>query len=310
MKNILIAALLLVVLPSGAQTWEKGPYTVSQLSEGVLHIEDANSINPAGVHTDAAGKQTGQNNCSDMYLIVGKDKILLIDLSNFINWDSTAESSLRSIIRTLAGQRKVIITVTHNHGDHLGMLPAFKDDTGITFWIPEEEFRGKNIFPKDRTTFFTKNASIDLGGGNIVNSLELPGHTPHSTVFFLRGRNILFSGDAIGSGSGVWLFNRESFISYRESINILADYIQDSKNGVNEQKLIIYGGHYWQKGKKKDLDAQYVSDMKTLIEKIGQGTATEEKVNFNRSYLDTNFSYGTAVITWNKDDAEKYSSGK
>lgn len=303
----LFAALLWIILPLRAQVSEIGPYTISHPAPGVIHIEDANSSNPSGVHTDAAGKNTGQNNCSDMYLITGKDKVLLVDLSNFIKWDTSAISSLKSIVRNAAGGKKVYITVTHNHGDHLGMLPAFKDDPAITFWIPDNEFRGKEIFPSKRTIFFPENASLDLGGDYVINSLELPGHTPHSTVFFLKGKNLLFSGDAIGSGNGVWLFNAESFISYRESIKKLTDYINNPSNRVNSNDLIIFGGHFWQKGKKEKLTAQYVYDMKTLIEKIIQGTASEEKVNFNRNYLDTNFSYGSAVITWNKADAEKYS---
>ncbi len=31
--------------------------------------------------------------------------------------------------------------VTHNHGDHLGMLPAFTDDRKAGFWVPEAEFK-------------------------------------------------------------------------------------------------------------------------------------------------------------------------
>ena len=33
--------------------------------------------------------------------------------------------------------------------------------------------------------------------------------------------------------------------------------------------------------------------------------ASEEKVSFGK-YLDTNFIYGEATITWNKADAEKF----
>ena len=38
----------------------------------VVRIEDANRTNPSGIHRDAEGKVTGFNNCSDMYLIVGR----------------------------------------------------------------------------------------------------------------------------------------------------------------------------------------------------------------------------------------------
>jgi glyoxylase-like metal-dependent hydrolase (beta-lactamase superfamily II) len=313
MKNLclLLISVLIVLLsaPCKAQPVEKGPYTVMEIGQGVFHIEDSNRSNPAGIHLDKDGKAAGLNNCSDMYLVEGKDKILLIDLSNNITWDSTAVSSLRSIIYSVRGNKQLYITVTHFHGDHTGMLHAFKDDQKATFWIPGEEFRGKDIFPAGRTIPFSENASLDLGGGYVINSFEVPGHSPHSTIFFLKGKNLVFTGDAIGSGNGVWLFSKESFIAYKASIDRLIKYIRDPKNGIDAGKLVIYGGHYWQKGKTEKLGSQYIFDMQTLIEKIGKGSAEEEKVTYNQ-YLDTNFRYGAATITWNKSDADKYSGKK
>lgn len=300
------AALVLYFLPSVAQTTELGPYTITKLAPGVIHIEDANKSNPPGIHTDADGKITGLNNCSDMYLITGKDKVLLIDLSNFIKWDTTAVRSLRSIVYSEKGGKDLYITLTHFHGDHTGMLPAFKDDPNAVFWIPAEEFKEKGIFPDERTIPFPENSSLDLGGGYIIKSLEVPGHSPHSTVFFLKGKNLVFTGDAIGSGSGVWLFSYDSFLLYKESINKLIKYIRDPANEVDTEKLTVYGGHYWQKGDKEKLTAQYIFDMQTLIEKIAEGKSDEEKTTYNK-YLDTNFRFGTATITWNKADALKYS---
>lgn len=308
-RFILSAAFVLYLLPSMAQTTETGPYTISQLAPGVFHIEDANKTNPPGIHTDADGKATGLNNCSDMYLVAGKDKVLLIDLSNFVKWDTTAISSLRSIVYSEKGNKELIITVTHFHGDHTGMLPAFKDDPEASFWIPAEEFKGRDLFPRERTIAFPENASLDLGGGYVINSLEIPGHTAHSTILFLTGKNIVFTGDAIGSGNGVWLFSYDSFIMYKESIKKFLNYIRDPANDVDTGKLTVYGGHYWQKGVKEKLTAQYIFDMQTLIDKIGEGKAEEEKTTYNK-YLDTNFRYGTATITWNKADALKYSGSR
>ena len=301
-----MATLNLILLSVQAQTTEKGPYTITVLAPGVMHIEDANSTNPPGIHFDEDGKPAGLNNCSDMYLIAGQEKVLLIDLSNFIRWDTTAVSSLRSIVYSAKGSRELIIAVTHNHGDHLGMLTAFKDGAEANFWIPEEEFKGKDIFPEDRTVTFSENASLDLGGGYIISTLEVPGHTPHSTIFSLKGRNLFFTGDALGSGNGVWLFSYNSFLLYRTSIDRLVSYISDPANAIDTSALILYGGHYWQKGEIALLTARYIYDMQILIDKIRNGGAEEEKVTYNK-YLDTNFRYGMATITWNKADAVKYS---
>ena len=259
---------LLVLLSIGCYSWsqtiEKGPYTVYVIGEGVWHIEDANSSRPAGLKTDKDGKVLSMNNCSDMYLVTGTKKALLIDLSNFIKWDTTAVESLRSVVSEMIGNNELYISVTHKHGDHLGMLPAFKDDPKVKFWIPEAEFRGMDIFPEERTTFFPENASLDLGGGYLITTTEVPGHTDHGTLFFIKGRDLVFTGDALGSGSGVWIFNYDSFITYAGSIGKLIRYLEDPANLIDLEKLVLYGGHYWQRGTQEKLTARYVYDMKTL----------------------------------------------
>ena len=310
---ILIFAIVLISSCRSVKTEElsaqKGPYTVTLLADGVYNIKDGNDSNPCGYHTDANGEVTGVNNCSDMYLVLGKDKALLIDLSNSadrITWDTTATESLQAIVNERIGKRDLIVTFTHSHGDHTGMLPAFRDNPDVSFWVPGEEFSRMKMFPEDRTTYFPENSSLDLGGGIMVNTLEVPGHTAHGTFFFLKDRNIVFSGDAIGSGSGVWLFNAEAFTSYIKGIDNLIDYIEDPANNIDPDKLVIYGGHSWQVGDLGVLTGQYIYDMRTLIEKIGEGTAGIAPAASQMRFLDANFKYGTATITWNKEAAEQY----
>jgi len=251
-------ALALSLQGSGlAQSTQKGPYTIYNISRNVYRIEDSNDGNPPGITMGDDGQVAHMNNCSDMYLIVGGEKGLLIDLSNKLEVDD-AISSLRSLVLERLERKNLIISVTHRHGDHLGMLPFFADDPDVTFWIPGNEFRGTDLFPEARTSFFDQNESLDLGGGMMINTLEVPGHTAHSTIYFLKGKNIVFTGDAIGSGSGVWLFNEQSFYTYVAAIDDLIDYIEDTDNDVNKDNLRIYGGHYWQgkEAAKKLLNSQ------------------------------------------------------
>jgi len=311
MKKIIPALIVLFMhLLALAQEIQKGPYTVFTIGEGIYHIENANDSNPAGVHLDENNQYTGMNNCSDMYLVVGAKTALLIDLSNKIEWDDSATESLRSIVYERAGDAKLYITVTHRHGDHLGMLPAFKDDKKVNFWVPKAEFEGMDIFPKERTAYFGENSSFDLGGGFVVNTMEVPGHTAHSTLFFLQDKNLVFSGDAIGSGSGVWLFNEESFYTYKEAVDNLVEYIENPENNIDIDKLQIYGGHYWQCKEIGELTSQYIYDMQVLIKKMGEGRAETEPNTAAFQFLDTNFKYRTATITWNKEAAEKYAGLK
>lgn len=297
--------LLLLAATALAQTREVGPYTLHPIIPGVIRIEDANRSNPAGIQRDAQGTTTGFNNCSDMYLIVGRDQALLIDLSNFIKWDSTAVASLQALVAEEIGGRKLHIAVTHFHGDHTGMLPAFKDNPEVTFWIQTDEFKGREIFPAERTVPIGGSGELDLGGGFIVDALEIPGHTDHSTAYFLRGKHLLFSGDGLGSGNGVWIFSADGFAKYRQTIDRLIATIRTPANGIDENRLLVLGAHYWQKREKVKLTMQYILDMQKLIGEIKAGTAREERVTFG-PYLNTNFIAGEATITWNKADAERF----
>ena len=297
--------LFLFATVAFAQTREVGPFTVHPIIPGVKRIEDANRSNPAGIRRDAQGTVTGFNNCSDMYLIIGSERALLIDLSNAIKWDDTAVPSLQALVSEEIGTRQLHIAVTHFHGDHTGMLPAFKDNPAVTFWIQTDEFKGREIFPAERTVPIGGDSSLDLGGGVVVDAVKIPGHTDHSTAYFLRGKNLLFSGDGLGSGNGVWIFSAEGFAKYRRTVDRLITYIRTPANSVDESQLLVFGAHYWQKREKEKLTMQYILDMQTLIGDIKAGTAREEKVTFG-PYLNTNFISGEATITWNKADAERF----
>ncbi len=305
-KIFLLILSLSIGMVAFAQSIQKGSYTVHVLADGVYRIEDANDSNPPGIVADEDGTMVNMNNCSDMYLVVGLDRALLIDLSNGIKWDDTATESLRSIVYERLGEKELLITATHKHGDHLGMLPAFVNDSKVSFWIPEAEFKDMEIFPGERTTYFKEGASLDLCGGLVINAMEVPGHTDHSTLFFLKDKDLVFTGDAIGSGSGVWLFNYESFLTYRNGIENLIAYLENPSNHIDPEKLQFHGGHAWQRGKLEALTVQYVYDMQTLIKRMGLGIAESEEMSAPISYLDTNFKYGTATITWNKAAAAKY----
>ena len=74
------ALALLGTACSGPKDVEVGPYTVSVIEKNVYHIQDFNASNPAGETFDADGNKTHFNNCSDMYLLVGEQEALLIDL--------------------------------------------------------------------------------------------------------------------------------------------------------------------------------------------------------------------------------------
>ena len=307
-----ILAALSVVSCAGnvAEDVEVGPYTVSVIEKNVYHIQDYNSSYPAGPILDEAGNFVGFNNCSDMYLLVGKEKALLIDLSNNIQWADNAAESLRQLVAERAKDRELIVTFTHNHGDHIGMLPAYVDDPDVNFALPETDFaKLMELFPSYQCSYINDGDVLELGGMN-VDVIKVPGHTDGSVVFNIQGRDIMFTGDAIGSGQGVWIFHQPGFRKYAEAVPHLIEWIEDPAHGVNQEKLRIYGGHYWQRvglpeTHEGELGMHYLRDMKQLIDNIFAGTAVTEPTNLGRPGLDTYFRHGTACVVWNGEQAKQ-----
>ena len=309
-KHTLLLSLALALVACNApKDVEVGPYTVSVIGKNVYHIQDFNHENPAGETFDADGKLTHFNNCSDIYLVVGAKEALLIDLSNPVTWADNAAESLRSLVAERVNGKPLTITFTHNHGDHTGMLPAFLEDPDVRFALPEVDFeRLAERFPKDLYRFFEEGEVFDLGGV-LVEPLDVPGHTAGSVVFLLKDQNLLFSGDAIGSGHGVWIFNEEGFNEYVSAVPHLLEALEE--RGVDADKLKVYGGHYWQKDwlglpKGRELGMEYIRDMKALLDEIEAGTAATEPSNLGRPGLDTYFRHGEAIVTWSAEQAEKY----
>ena len=321
MKKIITAVLTLAMVACGQKNIpldpevEVGPYTITNISSGIYHIQDYNTANPAGEEFDAEGNKTHFNNCSDMYLLVGKTDALLVDLSNRIRWADNAEESLRSIVSDRISDKPLTITFTHNHGDHTGMMPAYVNDPDVKFSLPRKDFEMLvSRFPEIKYEMYDDGKKFDLGGIS-VTSVEVPGHTAGSMVFFVDGLNMLLSGDAIGSGHGVWIFDLESFKNYIGGFENLMSYINDKANNIDKDALRLYGGHYWQKDWFPELGddtfgMQYIYDMQELIKQVVDGTAKTEPSGLDHRTIDTYFRNGQAIIAWNAAFAEQYRAEK
>ena len=315
-------ALALALTACGpAKDVEVGPYTVSVIGENVYHIQDYNTANPAGEEFDADGNLTHFNNCSDIYLLVGETEALMIDLSNPIDWAENADASLRSLVAERIENKPLTIAFTHEHGDHTGMLPAFVNDPEVRFVLPDGDFAWfKERYPEanahflgEGTIFTVDGALSDSGifdlGGMEVEAVSVPGHTNGSMAYLLKSQNLLFTGDAIGSGHGVWIFNEQGFNQYVSAVPYLIQYLKE--RSVDSDALKIYGGHYWQKDwldlpEGEELGMEYLLDMKELLDEMEAGTAVTEPSNLGRPGLETYFRHGQAIVTWSAEQLEKY----
>jgi glyoxylase-like metal-dependent hydrolase (beta-lactamase superfamily II) len=225
-----------------------GSYLIFKIGEGIYQLNDP------GVKTGKGGAWG-----VDMYLICGKNKALMIDLGNnyidgyaqdVIAPRKNAAEELRAVVYGLAGKRKLEIAVTHAHPDHDGMTSAFADKK-VPIWMPEGEDINApktqhKVDPSVYTRFATGKQSFDLGGGRIVNTFLVRGHSNGGTVYILKKDMLLFTGDTIGSGFGQAFANIERLKYVAEDAQKLVDYITANFSPYERYALRVYTGHAWQ----------------------------------------------------------------
>ncbi len=210
---------------------------------------------------------------STFYLILGRSKALAIDTG-------TGHAPVLPAMRALT-DLPIELAVTHAHGDHFGS--AYEFDTVYMHpadiaLLPEmqERFRAMmGVRPVRPATLRPRSGgeTLDLGGVEVL-ALEIGGHTPGSLAFIDLTHRCVFTGDAIGSGVGVWMqvFHALPIAAYRAN---LAGFraAAEAYAGFDFQ-----GGHYTQAGQSGS-DAYnppsmaMVDDMIALCDRILAGTA-------------------------------------
>ncbi|MGV9198811.1 MAG: MBL fold metallo-hydrolase [Promethearchaeia archaeon] len=168
---------------------------------------------------------------TNMYLIIGQEKALLIDTGAGV-------FPLRSLVQKLNKSKDLIIVNTHSDFDHIGNNQEFQE-VFIHRNEVEEISRPKDIsFLKNSaknivnryksTNFKIKSAAkinpirdrqkFDLGGIQLT-CLHTPGHSPGSISLFTN-KNELFTGDLAHYGA-VYVPKREKLVEVRQSFDKL-----------------------------------------------------------------------------------------
>lgn len=193
------------------------PYTATEEARGVYRLDD--------------GKM------SSFYLVKGEKSALLIDTG-------MGDEPLLPFIRSLT-DLPVTLLVTHGHGDHMMHADEFETVYLNPKDIPllDGAFRRLGITDTiDPATLLPVRDGQMLALDDFsVSCVEVGGHTPGSMVFYEKNRHLLFMGDAVGSGAGIWmqLDGCLSIGEYRENLRRLEAYWQ----GLPEDTLIFSGHH-------------------------------------------------------------------
>ncbi len=225
-----------------------GSYLIRKIGDRIFQIND-----PGDKSTKGGGWGV------DMYLVCGTKKALMIDLGNnyitgyekdLIKPRRNATEELLAVIDGLAGKLPLEIAVTHMHPDHDGMTGAFLNRK-VTFWAGEgEDLKALKTQHKLDTAIykvFTHGIkSFDLGGGRIVETFPVRGHSNGGTVYMIKKDMIVFSGDALGSGFGQAFPTIEKLKQVAEDSQKLVEYLKANFTPYERYGLRVYTGHWWQ----------------------------------------------------------------
>ena len=225
-----------------------GSYLIYKIGEEIYKINDPGD--PKAIMGGLIG--------TDIYLICGENKALMVDLGNnyidgfekdLIKPRKNAKEEFLDIVNKLIGKRQLEVAVTHMHPDHSGMTKAFVG-TGVPLWIGEGEEMERlktmhGLDPSIYRIFKQGEKRFDLGGGRIVETFLLRGHSNGGTVFLLKPDMMLFTGDAISPGPRRKreLRTAEAFNNFTVDINKLVNRLKDNLAPYDRYRLQVYTGH-------------------------------------------------------------------
>jgi glyoxylase-like metal-dependent hydrolase (beta-lactamase superfamily II) len=225
-----------------------GSYLVRKIGDRAYQLND-----PGDKSTKGGGWGV------DMYLVCGAQKAMLFDLGNnyiagFEKDDvkprPNAAQELRSVVYGLIGKLPLEIAITHMHPDHDGMAGAFVGRK-VPMWAGEgEDLNGlktqHNLDPSICQTFKQGSKSVDLGGGHLVETFLVRGHSNGGAAYLLKKDSLIFSGDALGSGFGQAFGSVERLKQVAEDSQNLVNYIKANYAPYERYLLRVYTGHWWQ----------------------------------------------------------------
>lgn len=171
------------------------------------------------------------------YLLIGKDKALLIDTGY-------GYGDLAYFVETLTNLPLIVVN-THGHGDHSGGDAFFNE-----VWIGEDGIRtASNTKTMKHGLPFSKNViwkhlqeglKFDIGD-RIIEAISIPAHHVSSYAFLDYKTRSLFSGDEIDPGQ-VLLFCSDSEESCMERAKKHLHNMKKLKSRINEFDR-IYPAH-------------------------------------------------------------------
>lgn len=240
---------------------------------------------------------------SSFYVVEGGERAAVIDTG------ITPGERILPVVRGLT-DKPLVLALTHAHIDHMHHMDEFD-----TVYMNHREFElseemlhmmmGGKQLKLAETIDIRTGSRIDLGG-EVLEVCEAAGHTPGSVVFWAQAQNLLFTGDAIGSGYGVWMQTpcATSLEEYRDSLVHLLRWLVE-RGG----RMRFYGGHQMQQflsaavPSYNPLNLGLLADLIDLVDQLIRGEIVGRPSNVDKTFTTEPIfyaSFGRAEIQYLK----------
>ena len=238
---------------------------------------------------------------ASFYIVEGEKKAAVIDTG------ITKDEKIMPIIRRYT-DKPLILVITHAHLDHMYHMDEFdeiymshKELTMPKEWL-EAMKCGKEL-DFEKTIDVHTDSIIELGDVTL-EICEIAGHTPGSIGIWDRQENYLYTGDAIGSGIGVWM-QITGGVTLREYYKSLTNLMQWLMKRGGRMKF--FGGHNHQQYENvqfngyNPLSMGVLADMIDLVDQILKGEIVGRSSDVVKSFSlepALQASYGRAQIQY------------
>lgn len=205
-----------------------------------------------------------------IYLIKGQDKSIVFDLG-------MSRESIKPIIDSLLDTPYDVIC-SHGHVDHVGRSGEFhkvfmslydKDVYLENYQLndPQEQFNIIGLSLIDKNQIEDVKTCYDLGD-RMIKIVPCYGHTPGSILLVDSKNQTVLTGDAIGSGCGVWM-QVDDALSIQDYLYSLQKCYQQLMQFQIDDEWLFLGGHAYQEYQSQvsqynRLDIHLLEDMITL----------------------------------------------
>jgi glyoxylase-like metal-dependent hydrolase (beta-lactamase superfamily II) len=283
---------------------------------------------PGGANIpDYKDRETGEektevmNNPSSMYFVVTDNEVVMIDGGDVLRSEEKYESA-KSIIQAMTDGKPLTFIITHGHSDHVRMITTegVLDDIDVkAVYIGADDYTDDGMVVGS-TTGTPLPVQVDLDkvhevkDGDVVTVdgldyeiMAIAAHTPGSLAIVQKDKEVIFTGDSIGSGFvwAFWMYGEDPLGALQESAKKLNDVIADWKDPM------ILAGHRWQQnmeGGPGEITSQYLEDLDKVIEGLKDGSTKQAPytIRGNDADIELSIDGGVAKVDTQQEEIDAY----